>query len=104
MGKRIKWLSEAEQESIRNGSLDYCKYYSPDFLSENDSDRLLRREDLIEKYRVTEKKRSAMIKSHSKIESSSPLTKSLVGFTCPNHVKETLSDLRNRLRSEAILT
>ena len=51
MGKRIKWLNEAECAEIRNGTVDYITYMSQTHLQQNDRDRVLSRDQLLSKYR-----------------------------------------------------
>jgi len=51
MGKRIKWLNEAECAEIRNGAVDYITYMSQTHVQQNDRDKALSREQLHSKFR-----------------------------------------------------
>jgi hypothetical protein len=70
MGKRVKWLNDAEADQIREGRLDYTAFYSPVHVTGNigagsDNEKALTKEELLHTYRQLEKTRLAAIKYQS---------------------------------------
>jgi hypothetical protein len=54
MGKRIKWLSDTECDCIKSGTMDYSQFYSADHLENNDSDSIIKPEDLLNEFKLVE--------------------------------------------------
>ena len=94
MGKRIKWLSEAECSDIRNGKVDYINYFSPQNLQPNEKDRQLSREQLQAKYRGIDYNRLQTLKE------SGQQPQAQILFHCPIKIEKKLEVLRKRLAEE----
>ena len=61
MGKRIKWLNDAEADLIREGRLDFTTFFSPVHIQSSENEKLISKDELIYAYRQLEKKRLAAI-------------------------------------------
>jgi len=83
MGKRVKYLSEAECASIKSGTLDYVNYFSPEHLPPEDLDAVSSKVALQIKYRQIETKRKGFIQS---LEGSS----AGISFAIPRVIKKGL--------------
>ena len=93
MGKRIKWLNDAEADLIRESKLDYSQFYSPVHSSVDDQQGS--KEELMQAFKQLEKTRLQNVRYQSGNQAMT------IGFICPSYVEKQIEKIKSQKMAEA---